>query len=121
MNINTDDPNDDPTQEEIDAHELEMALNDLALRFDQLCQARHEAGAAEYGVLTFLGNDVIRMMLEELADTANYCRMQAIKLMLLQNRFEDQAIGSELVTGDDIEIGFQAFKGTKDVGWGGKR
>lgn len=79
--------------------------------FDKLMEERHAVGAAEYGHFTFLGNDVVRMMMEELADTANYCRMQFIKLMMLQHVMED-------TLGEDSPMGAQAFKGTSEVGWG---
>jgi hypothetical protein len=83
----------------------------LSEEFDQLCQARHEAGQQEYGQFTFLENDIVRMMAEELADTANYCRYQFIKLMLLQNELVKQ-----LEENGQSEMGAQAFKGTKK-GW----
>jgi len=82
--------------------------------FDNLTQARHEMGAQEYGVMTFIGNDVIRMMAEELADTSNYCRMQFIKLMILQELLEESL---EATTEDNIQMGAQAFKGVGEVGW----
>lgn len=82
--------------------------------FDELCVKRHEAGAAEYGAFTFLGNDVIRMMAEELADTANYCRMQFIKLMFLQAALEEK-LEKEGVQNNTVQ--FQGFKGVGDVGW----
>jgi hypothetical protein len=84
--------------------------------FDKLCQERHEGGLAEYGAFTFMGNDVVRMMMEELADTANYCRMQFIKLMMLQHALEEQteSLGDEE---QNITIGLESFRGTKDVGW----
>lgn len=85
-------------------------------QFDKLCAERHEAGAAEYGALTFLGNDVVRMMAEELADTANYCRMQFIKLMVLQDMLEAEFEGKADGEGN-ITIGVQSFKGTGDKGW----
>lgn len=101
-----------------DAAEVEEYLNAKADQFDKLCDERHEAGQQEYGALTFLGNDVLRMMLEELADTVNYCRMQSIKLLVLQEQLETQlSEGMGFKTGDDIQIGFQSFKGTKDAGW----
>lgn len=82
-------------------------------QFDTLCQERHKAGQAEYGSFTFLENDVVNMMLEELADTANYCRYQFIKLAILQNLVADEL-------GDDADdIGMGSFKGVGDVGWGG--
>lgn len=92
-------------------------MQEFSLRFDELCQRRHEAGAAEYGQFTFIGNDVVRMMAEELADTANYCRMQFVKLMFLQEVLVDQ-LGDQpfQMNGQDITIGSQSFKGTKG-GW----
>jgi hypothetical protein len=104
------------TEEE--AQEVAEYLNELSMRFTTLMAERHEAGAEEYGQLTFLGNDVVRMMLEELADVANYCRMQAVKLMVLQDTLEQEMRERGISTESaDIEIGFAAFKGTKDVGW----
>ena len=104
-----------PHGEENQQKEPEEALKDLisdwSETFDQLCQERHLAGAKEYGVFTFLGNDIVRMMMEELADTANYCRMQFIKLMMLQAQLE----GDPRVMKSDM--GAQAFKGVGEVGW----
>lgn len=119
-NINTDDPNDEPTQAEVDAYELSQAINEFSERFDILCKERHEAGKAEYGAITFLGNDVVRMMMEELADTANYCRMQFIKLMMLQNMLEQDESVQKLAGGDgelEIGIGKDSFKGVGETGW----
>lgn len=97
-------------------------MNEKAQAFDRLCAERHEAGAVEYGAFTFLENDVVRMMLEELADTANYCRMQAVKLMLLQEALEVE-VAEQFGSGEDVEniqIGVKAFKGVGEVGWGKK-
>jgi hypothetical protein len=91
-------------------------LNELGERFDHLCIERHKVGAEEYGELTFLGNDVMRMMLEELADTVNYCRMQSIKLLLLQEQLEDGLAGLDTDEGQ-ITLGIQAFKGVGEIGW----
>lgn len=95
-------------------------VNGLGEEFDSLCQARHDIGEEKYGPLTWMGNDVVRMMIEELADTANYCRYQAIKLMLLQTQLEVElangSIGAERDENDNITIGVKAFKGTKE-GW----
>jgi hypothetical protein len=89
----------------------------LSALYDSLCQTRHETGAKEYGVVAFLGNDVIRMMAEELADTSNYCRMQFIKLMLLQEMLETGLAAQGLFNEEGaIEMGAQAFKGTGE-GW----
>lgn len=102
-----------------EAAALSDYLNAKAEQFESLCRERHEAGEKEYGSLTFLGNDVVRMMLEELADTANYCRMQAIKLLMLQEHLE-----AELATNDGLiqgtDLGFNSFQGVKDIGWGKK-
>lgn len=104
------------------ANDINMGklLAEFSEAFDKLTIERHEAGAAEYGQFTFLENDVVRMMAEELADTANYCRMQFIKLMLLQKVLEEDLAGRGLqgsVDTEDISIGIQSFKGTKDMGW----
>lgn len=99
------------------AQEAAEYMNELSMRFTHLMAERHQAGQEEYGAFTFLGNDILRMMLEELADVANYCRLQAVKLMILQDTLEEQ-LGDFVPEGKhDIEMGFQAFKGTKDVGW----
>jgi hypothetical protein len=95
--------------------ELQAYFDSLLERWQTLCQERYAEGAKRYGQLTFLENDVVRMMLEELADTANYCQMQAVKLMILQERLEAGMQQEGLVAGD--KLGFEAFKGTKDVGW----
>lgn len=119
MDINTDDPNDEPTQAEVDVYEFGEYLNEKAAEFDALCEERHAEGQQKYGALTFLGNDVVRMLLEELADTTNYCRMQAVKLLALQEQLEN-VLADEFGDGDNVDeitIGVKAFKGTKDVGW----
>lgn len=93
-------------------------MNAWSESFDKLCRERHEAGAAEYGKFTFLENDVVRMMAEELADTSNYCRMQFIKLMFLQRMLEEDL--AERGAGDsegNITLGIQSFKGVGEVGW----
>lgn len=88
-----------------------------AEQFDKLCQERHELGQLEYGEFTFLENDVVRMMAEELADTSNYCRMQFIKLMMLNNLLVEDINAKGLAGGaEEASIGIRAFKGTKD-GW----
>lgn len=92
---------------------LAAAIEEYSASFDKLTQERHIAGAKEYGVVTFLGNDVIRMMMEELADTANYCRMQFIKLMMLQHMLE----ADKRVTSDELGKGSNGFKGTGETGW----
>lgn len=96
--------------------DLTALISDYSEAFDTLCQERHIKGQQEYGHFTFVGNDVVRMMMEELADTANYCRMQFIKLMMLQHALEG---GEELKhEGKAVEIGIESFKGTSETGWG---
>lgn len=99
--------------------EFVNTINRLGLEFDKLCIERHEMGQQEYGKFTFLGNDVVRMMLEELADTANYCRYQSVKLLLLQHALERHIDSSGMVAEgeQEITIGVGAFKGVGDVGW----
>lgn len=94
-------------------------VNSAGASFEQLCVERHEMGQKEYGAFTFLENDVVRMMIEELADTVNYCRYQAVKLMLLQEALEKKLAGDDLVgEGEEqITLGVQAFKGVGEVGW----
>lgn len=100
-----------------EAKQFVVLMQEYSDAFDKLCQKRHEAGAAEYGALTFIGNDVVRMMCEELADTANYCRMQFVKLMLLQEVLVDTLGERPFPTPEgDITIGSQSFRGTKG-GW----
>lgn len=85
----------------------------LSDQFDQLCQDRHTTGAAEYGAFTFLSNDVTRMLAEELADTANYCRYQFIKIMMLQDILVQEA--GQAAT----DMGMGTFNGAGEVGWHG--
>lgn len=106
-----------------EAQRVADEINKFGAMFDQLCIERHEKGARDYGQLTFLGNDVVRMMMEELADTANYCRYQFVKLMFLQDQLETMMSEDPtglLKQGDDLQVGFQSFKGTSDTGWKGR-
>lgn len=103
----------EPSEEEV----LIASITRLSAQYDDLCQARHEMGAKEYGSVTFLGNDVIRMMAEELADTSNYCRMQFIKIMFLQELLEANLEGLGFVNDEgNVSMGVNAFKGTGE-GW----
>lgn len=101
--------------EPVDNEALVDKINEITQQWDKLCLERHEAGAAEYGLFTFLGNDVIRMMAEELADTANYCRMQFIKIMLLGEYLAGD-LDERGITGA-VTIGLTSFKGTGETGW----
>ena len=90
--------------------EVVEKLQEYAVMFDQLCIVRHEAGQEEYGQFTFLENDIIRMMCEELADTANYARYQFIKLMILQERLAEQLSENQ----EQLEqLGINTFRGTR--------
>lgn len=90
-------------------------FNEYSITFDKLCQQRYEIGAQEYGPFTFLENDVIRMMAEELVDIANYARMQFVKLMIMQGALvgEVRKTDSQAVV---ESFGMNSFKGAKD-GW----
>ena len=101
-----------------EGHVLSEMMKDASESFDKLCQERHDAGAKEYGVFTFMANDVVRMMAEELADTANYCRMQFIKLMILQKVLEADLDARETADDDgNFTIGVRAFRGAGETGW----
>lgn len=96
--------------------ELELEIfQQLSEAFDHLCQERHNEGQKEYGVFTFMGNDVIRMMIEELADACNYARYQAIKLMLLQGFLEKELEKRGISEVDMAQ--FKPFQGTSETGW----
>lgn len=97
------------TQNDIEG--LDEYLQEMSSAFDKLCQMRHDEGAKEYGTFTFLENDVTRMMMEELADTSNYCRMQFIKLSLLQDMLSQDLEALTDAEGN-IKVGFKAFRGT---------
>lgn len=98
------------TDQELHARVLGQTVAEYSAAFDILTMERHKKGIEEYGKFTFVGNDVVRMMMEELADVSNYCRMQFIKLMMLQHAIEEEM-------SDYKDIGKDAFVGTKDVGW----
>jgi hypothetical protein len=84
----------------------EGSFQEYADWFDQLCQTRWNDGAVEYGAMAFMKNDVMRMMVEELADTVNYCRAQVVKLMVL----------NDAVVSQNQELEDQEFRGTGE-GW----
>ncbi len=108
------------TDEEVLAKQMTELVKSYSEAFDTLVMERHQAGAKEYGVFTFLENDVVRMMAEELADTANYCRMQFIKLMILNDFILDKVATQDGPPVDDegnITIGVKAFKGAGGTGW----
>lgn len=89
-------------------------VNNYLALFSELCAQRQEDGEKEYGSFTWLENDVIRMMAEELADTTNYCRFQFAKLMILQESLMKEIhdkLGDEAAT-----LGVDSFKGVKK-GW----
>lgn len=70
--------------------DLVSDIQALSEEFDNLCRARHEMGASEYGPTKFLQNNMFDMMVEELADMANYARYQSIKIRLIQKQLPNQ-------------------------------
>lgn len=91
-------------QAEYNEETLARLIQEGSAMFDASCQERHEAGAADYGTFGFLGNDTLRMAMEELVDLANYARYTFVKLWLLVNQLEDFHKQS-----GDIPIGPSAF------------
>lgn len=88
------------------------------LLFDDMTQKRHEIGRERYGDFAFLGNDVIRMTMEELADVSNYARYMFVKLGIL-NEYLQSRLKEEVPTDEEgnVTIGVKSFRGTKE-GWG---
>lgn len=95
---------------------LKNALWDATNIFRDLRTARHTLGERKYGSMTFMENDVFRMLLEELADVANYVDYLAAKLILLQQYLEADPRLQQHIQQGNITIGLQSFKGTKE-GW----
>lgn len=98
---------------------LVVLMERYAQLFDNMCRERHELGQQKYGEFTFLGTDTVRMLMEELADAANYSRYMFIKLGIL-NEYLHQQANEVADDSGQINIGAQAFKGTKE-GWGNKQ
>jgi uncharacterized protein YqgQ len=96
--------------------EVEKAILEALQEFQALRIERHAKGEEKYGHLTYLGNDVIRMMLEELADLVNYAEYQAAKILMLQRLLEEDPRLEAATKDNQITIGVEAFKGTKE-GW----
>lgn len=93
--------------------ELIQKYNDL---FDDMLQQRHEVvGREKYGNFAFLKNDVGRMLMEELADSANYARYLFIKIGILNEHLAGELQGEADKDGN-ITIGVKGFQGTKE-GW----
>jgi hypothetical protein len=70
---------------DVSVEEITVASN----MFDDLCLKRHEGGAEEYGPFAFLKNDMIKMMIEEMCDVANYARYEFIKLVILDKKLSE--------------------------------
>lgn len=79
---------------------------ELSKLFDHLSRERWVAGAEAYGPTAFMKNDVLRMMIEELVDMANYARMQVIKMLYI----------AELAENQSTSMGADDFRGTGE-GW----
>lgn len=122
MNINTDDPDDEPTEEQLAAHELQQLLQDLNADFENACQERHEQSD---NPIEFFADDVISNMMETLVDIANHARYQYVKLAILQQQLEQDAriVGHAGLTqgSEDIQIGWpkDARSGERGPNWGG--
>lgn len=103
---------------ELPSAEFVASIEQAEGMFDRMCAERMEKGRTDYGALAFLGNDVVRMLMEELVDIANYSRMQFVKLAILQGQFEDLLVekGVTPTEAGDIGIGFNSFKGVGE-GW----
>lgn len=61
----------------------------LRMEFEILCAKRARVGAEEYGQFKYLGNDMYKMIIEELADMANYIRFLYVKIRLHQANLID--------------------------------
>lgn len=91
----------------------------LADEFDQFCIARHLDGAAQYGATGFMKNNMFQMIIEELADAANYIRYQYIKMRLLEGAFQNANsthFPSDLLEADGHQLSHDA---SSFVGAGG--
>lgn len=87
---------------------LAHRIQQCSVLFDEQCNKRHEAGAAEYGPVEFLKRNTLEMAMEEVIDLANYARYTFIKLALL-----NEDLSFEVANGGNPEIGVQSFKTTR--------
>jgi hypothetical protein len=85
---------------------LKATVQELSDLFDRTCQERHEKGSEEYGQLTYLENDTVGMLLEELADAANYARYTFIRIALLAR---SAGVDMNEGRGHKINLGPDAF------------
>ena len=79
-------------------------LEHLSQEFDALTQLRHEAGAEEYGSVTFLKAPLVRMAAEELADMANYCRYMYIRLRLIEEELNARGIDLSASSAEEVRL-----------------
>lgn len=80
---------------------------------------RHQLGEKKYGSFTWMSNDTARMFMEEIADAMNYLEYTFMKVAMINDALAEQVQASGLVnedTPEHINIGAQAFRGTK-AGW----
>jgi hypothetical protein len=84
-------------------------VQELSLLFDSLCQERHLQGESEYGHLTFLENNTIAMLLEELIDAANYARYTFISIVLAAQR---AGVPTDSGAGHNLNLGPKSFTPT---------
>lgn len=93
-----------------DPDPLAEYLQHKANDFMQLCQDLQDGKTGEE-VFGFLEQDVIHLMMEELARTANLCREQFIKLAVLQDQLEDKL----------NTLGLADEQGDLQIGWPKKK
>src|ERR1700683_2300771 len=93
-------------------------IEKAAIEFDELCYARHQTGAVEYGPYAFLENDIWTMLAEELADAVNYCKYLYIKTSLLRRLYESGVHTIDEGARTDTELrhspGATSFVGTRN-------
>jgi len=77
-------------------------LKEGNVAFEEECQARHKRGAEKYGPVKFLeeDNDLARMLMEELADAANYARYFYVRMYVIS-----RLAGEALVAQADTPLG----------------
>jgi hypothetical protein len=95
-----------------DSTNIEELFAQLSDKFFALRQQRMHL-IDEDATLDFLGEDVIAQMMNSLADLANMCDMQFIKLALLQDYLTSDLEKKEVADGSNI--GLESFKKSSDV------
>lgn len=86
-------------------------FEELSEKFFNLRQHRMQQASQE-DMLNFLGEDVIMSMMELLADIANYCDKQFIKLAILQTYLKGELDEKGV---DSDNIGLKAFQRSSEA------